>query len=449
MRSRPLRSLFPFVLLTLGLLGSVLAGVGQVAAAVDTVDEVKYSYGAAPGEVVLSWRGAETTLEYGLDDTYGQQVTATPSAITPVDIAGPFMEARITGLAPGTEYHYRIGATGTDHTFRTAAGAGQSFQAIAIGDTLASTCRPYQSQTFALLAAQNADFVLHHGDISTANECGPGSVHRFFLDIEGSFSRSAAFMPVWGNHEYGKPTAKAPSGTVRDTLANYKGRVAIPNPQTVPGDTAKKTGNPGCGAEIGSRTNTCRGEDWGWFRAGGVVFIAVPEPWPNAISDWRVKAGAVLAQAQADESVDFVVTYGHRPLRSSTSYTPPAGWAAAFDALSGAYSPSPASPDGKYVLHLTGHRHTLEVFGEIGGTMHVVNGGGGQGLIKFGAPATGSTWRMKHLGFVTLGYDAPARELRLDVVCGPKAPYEVGSCTAGSTLYSATFTRPPGEPDPS
>jgi hypothetical protein len=411
-----------------------------VAAAPATVDEVKYSFGDTPDAVVFSWHGAESTLYYGSDDTYGQQATAVPSAISPVDTPGPFMEVRITGLQPGTAYSYRLGADGPDGVFRTAPAVGQGFTAVAMGDTVASTCRPFMPAMNTLVAGQQPDFVIHHGDISTANECGQAAVHQYFLDIEQTYSRRAAFMPVWGNHEYGPATSDAPYGTPRDTLANYKGRLAVAHPQTVPSDTAAKTGNPGCGAEIGSRTNTCRGEDWGWFRAGAVVFISVPEPWSGAITDWRTKVTALMQQAQGDPTVDFVVTYSHRPPLSSTSYTAPAGFLAAFDALATAFAPSATHPAGKYVLNLSGHRHNIEVFGSRLGLMHVVNGAGGQGLIKFGSTVSGSTFRMKHLGFSTLSYDAAARALTFRVICGPSVSYQVGTCTAGSTIFTRTFT---------
>lgn len=425
--------------------GGTAAGVAPTvvpAAAGSAADEVKYAFGGTRSEVVFSWRGAETTLYYGTETGYDRQATATPSAITPVDVPGPFMEVRLTDLQPGTSYHYRIGVDGQDAVFTTAPADDQDFSAVVLGDTIASTCRTHQPQTYSLVADQDPDFVLHHGDLAIANECGNAAVHRFFLDLEASFSTTAAFMPVWGNHEYGKPTADAPAGTTRDTLANYKGRIALPNPQTVPGDTAGKTGNPGCGVEVGSPTNTCRGEDWGWFRAGRVVFISVPEPWSGAIADWQTRAGAVMAQAAADPTVDHIVTYGHRPLLSSTSYTAPAGYSAAFGALAAAYGPTTTRPDGKYVLNLAGHRHTIEVFGNRAGTLHVVNGGGGQGLIKFGSPVSGSSFRMKHLGFSTLDYDADTRDLTFQVVCGPYVSYQSYSCTPGQVTFTRTFTRP-------
>lgn len=405
-----------------------------------SVDEVKYSYGDSRDQVVFNWRGNETTIYYGLDSSYGSQVTASPSAITPVDIEGPFMEARLSGLQPGTTYHYKIGSDGADSVFRTAAGVADSFKAVSVGDTIASTCRTYQDEFNQQVHDQNPDFVLHGGDISLANECGEPAVHQYFQDIETSFSRTAAFMPAWGNHEYGMPTADAPEGTPRDTLANYKGRVAIPNPQTVPSDTLDKISHPGCGTEVGSTTNTCMGEDWGWFVSGRVLFVSFPELWWNAINDWQVKAGALMAQAQDNPDIDFIVTYGHRPVLSSTGWTAPTDYEQVFAYLGDTYSPE-ARPDGKYVLNITQHRHIMEAFSGYHGVAQVVNGGGGQGLINFQTILPESVYRMKHLGFSTLEYDANSRELTYSMICGPSSTYETTTCAPNQVMYTRTFTR--------
>lgn len=406
-----------------------------------SADEIKYSYGDTRDEVVFSWRGDADVIYYGLDESYGSFVTASESDITPVDIQGPFMEARLSGLSLGTTYHYKIGSDGTDNTFTTAASDNGSFYAVAIGDTIASDCRTYQQEMNSLVRSMQPSMVLHHGDMAIANECGVPAVHQFYMDLQNSYSTYAAFMPVWGNHEYGKPTSKAPAGTPRDSLANYKGRSAIPNPQTVPNDTASKTSHPGCGQEIGSNVNTCMGEDWGWFQSGRVLFISYPEPWWNAITDWRAKAGALMAQAQTDSSIDFVVTYGHRPVISSTGYTPPKDWNTAFSQLANSYSPSSTNPNGKYVLDLTGHRHNMEVFADWNNLTQVVNGGGGQGLINFQTVLSGSTFRAKHLGFSTLSYDGQARTLTFAMICGPQHNSQNMSCTPGATLYSQTYSK--------
>ncbi|HEY1486369.1 MAG TPA: metallophosphoesterase family protein, partial [Micromonosporaceae bacterium] len=282
------------------------------AAAADSVDEIHYSYGNSAGSVVVYWRGAATTLDYGTTTGYGHSVTATVSPITPVDIAGPFMRATITGLAANTPYHYRIGSSGLDHIL-TAAPTG-SFSYVDIGDTGTTACDPWMAQQQALVAAQSPAFVTHGGDISYANECGVPAVHQYFQD-QMAWSTSAAFLPAWGNHEYGPPDDESPPGTPRDTLANYKGRVEMPNAKTSSADIASKTNEPGCsGPKPG---NNCMGDDWGWFRAGGVLFISYPEPWYHAYTDWEPQAAALMATAQSDPTVDFIVTYGHRPPVSS------------------------------------------------------------------------------------------------------------------------------------
>jgi hypothetical protein len=402
-----------------------------------SVDEVKYSFGNSPEEVVFSWRGAENTIYYGLTTSLGSQAVASLSAITPVDIAGPFMEARLQGLTPGATYFYKIGSSGEQYTFTSSPANRQSFKAISIGDTIVESCRSYQAQMNQLVLAKNANFMLHGGDISIANECGNHAVHEFYSNIE-PFTRSKAFMPVWGNHEYGSPTANSPAGTVRDSLDNYKGRSAIPNPQTVPNDTATQTSHPGCGQASGSTVNTCRGEDWGWFRSGSVLFISFPEPWPGAITDWQTKVTPLMQSAQTDPTVDYIVTYGHRPIYSSTSWTPGTSYESVFTTLSNTFGPNAG---GKYVLNITQHRHNMEVFESMsGGVMHVVNGGGGQGLLGFQSILPGSTFRAKRLGFSTLEYDGVSRQLVFKMICGPSTSGETLSCTPGSEIYSKTFS---------
>ncbi|MBL8031288.1 MAG: metallophosphoesterase family protein [Candidatus Doudnabacteria bacterium] len=411
-----------------------------------TVDEVKYSFGNTSDEVVIDWRGSESAVYYGTTTDYGQQASASQSAITPVDIGGVFHEVRLNGLAVGTTYHYKIGVNGEDRTFRTAPASGDSFKVVSIGDTIAATCRTYQAAMNQLVTNQQPNFIIHGGDISIANECGNQAVHEYFQDLE-ALAGSAAFMPVWGNHEYGQPTANSPAGTVRDSLANYKGRVAIPNAKTVPNDTATKVSHPGCGENSGSTTNTCQGEDWGWFRSGDVLFISFPEPWYNAINDWQSKVTPLMTSAQNDPAIKFIVTYGHRPVYSSTSWTAPEGYEAAFSSLANQFGPANG---GKYVLNIAQHRHNMEVFkdGMPGGVMHVVNGGGGQGLINFQSIVAGSVFRAKHLGFSTLEYDGVNRSLTYKMICGPSTTGEAYSCTPGTAVYTKTFTSDPPTPIP-
>lgn len=72
--------------------------------------------------------GASTTVtfQYGLDTNYGSSVTATQSPVT--GSSNTAVSANLTGLSPGTTYHYRVVATnsggttnGADQTFTTTA----------------------------------------------------------------------------------------------------------------------------------------------------------------------------------------------------------------------------------------------------------------------------------------------------------------------------------------
>jgi hypothetical protein len=403
------------------------------AGAADTVDEIHYSLGESAGSVVVNWRGAETAIAYGPTEAYGFQAVAGVPAITPVDSAGPFREVELSGLAPDTLYHYRIGA-GVDHVLRTAPLG--SFRWVDVGDTASTLCKPHVAQVHTLIARLAPRFVTHGGDISEANVCGAAAVHAYYVDQQ-AWSTEAAFQPVWGNHEFGAPTAAAPAGTPRDSLANYKGRGEMTNARTLAIDTATRTSAPGC--PYTGTVNTCRGEDWGWFRAGGVLFVSYPEVWPGAIADWQPAADALLARAQADPTVDFVITYGHRPAYSSLTTN---GWdpgvRSALDALAQRHSPGPGRPDGKYVLNLAHHVHALEVFGPVHGLTHVTNATGGQGTVSLPSPAAGSLLRFSHLGVLAGDYDAAARRLSLRWVCGPPLGTK-DSCGYGDTVWSTTF----------
>lgn len=416
----------------------------------DTVTEIHYSYGNTPDTVVFDWDGQEQQLDYGLTTAYGQTATAAAAPVTPVDNPGPYRQVVLTGLQPSTTYHYRIGATGPDHTFQTVPEGDFTWDDI--GDTAATSCDPWVAQNQALVAAQDPTFVTHGGDISYANECGVAAVHQAYVDQQ-VWSETAAFQPVWGNHEYGYPATNdatgkpPPPGTPRDTLENYKGRSFITNGQAVPTDTSSRTQNPGCGWATNSVTNTCQGNDWGWFQTGHVLFISYPEPWPNAYPAWQARADSLMAAAQADPSIDFIITYGHRPAYSSVTTDVDLNLRTAIDNLALKYSPSAGNPAGKYILNVNHHVHWEEVFKPIDGLVNITNGGGGAGQV---APATfdpNSAFHISHPGILSAHYDAAQHSLTVDLLCGATyTPNPKATCTYGSILYSQTFTRPDTPP---
>ncbi|HEX4432108.1 MAG TPA: hypothetical protein VHZ96_22750, partial [Frankiaceae bacterium] len=367
------------------------------------------------------------------------QATASPSAIKPVDTTGPFEEVQLTGLTPGMTYHYAIGAAGIDHTFKTVPTG--SFTWVDMGDTTTTSCEAYMAQTHSLAAAQDPNFVTHGGDISYANECGTQAVHQYYLD-EQVWSTSAAFQPVWGNHEYGSPQPDSVPGAVRDTLENYKGRSFITNAQAVPNDTASLINNPGCGWATKSKVNTCLGEDWGYFLAGHVLYISYPEPWPGAQSNWGTRADPIMAAAQADPNIDFIVTYGHRPAYTSLNGQESLDIRNAVNALAAKYSPTAAHPKGKYILNIAHHVHGEEVFKPINGLVNITNGGGGAGTVNYNTPPDpNSLFRLRHTGILSSTYDASAHTMTVHMLCGPVIPGAgKDTCTYGSVVYSQTFT---------
>ena len=95
------------------------------------------------------------------------------------------------------------------------------------------------------------DFVLALGDLTYANAHGQSVVDQHFNDVM-VWSVDAAYMPAWGNHEYGSPQPDSVPGAVRDTMENYKGRSFIANGQSDPTDTATQIQHPGCGWATGS-----------------------------------------------------------------------------------------------------------------------------------------------------------------------------------------------------
>jgi hypothetical protein len=185
----------------------------------DTIDEIHYAYTSA-ASVTFDWRGSANDIRYGLTASYGNTVTASTPTPLPYSSAGPFWEAALTDLSPGTTYHYSIGG-GPDQTFRTAPTGSFRFDVEAdIGSSL-----QYQNVTTIQnqIAADNPAFVLGVGDLTYGQPFGQTAVDQHFNDAM-AWSRNAAYLPVWGNHEWESPA--------QDDLRNYKGRFGLPNPQT-------------------------------------------------------------------------------------------------------------------------------------------------------------------------------------------------------------------------
>jgi parallel beta-helix repeat protein len=403
-------------------LGGTLVGLTALALALGlpsegnadtgTADEIHYTF-TGPTSVTFDWRGTATAVQYGPTASYGATVTAHAPTPMPFSSAGPFQEADLTGLQAGITYHYSIGG-GPDTTFRTEATGSFRFDVAA--DVGSSAQYPNVGTTMAQIAADRPDFVLMVGDLTYGNVEGQAAVDQHFNDAM-AWSQTAAYMPAWGNHEWETPAA--------DDLRNYKGRFALPSSQGA-------LGSPGPG---------CCDEDWSWFDAGGVRFISYPEPYSGASTwtAWASRADAIMAAAQSNPSVNYIVTFGHRPAYSTGFHPGEASLASVLDSLGDKYS--------KYVLNLNGHSHDYERFQPIHRITHITTGGGGSALEPPWASTDPRTaFRAMHLEHLRV--DVTGTGMRIDAICGPPTSQDDVSCAQGSVMDSYTIGTPPPLPPP-
>jgi hypothetical protein len=395
---------------------NLLLWITLIAAPAQAADEIHWTF-TGPTSVSFDWRGSETTVRYGLTTSYGSTATAVTPSPLPFSSTGPFREAKLTGLQPGTVYHYSIG-TGPDHTFRTPLPPGASdFTVYAQGDVGYDDGWWRMGELQAMIGSARPHFVLMVGDLTYGNSTSQSSVDKHFNDVM-VWSQDAAYMPSWGNHEWDDPS--------RDDLRNYKGRFDLPNPQASPG--APSVGGAG--------------EDWNWFDYGNVRFIAYPEPYTSSTwSDWHTKARALMDQAQADPNIRFIVTHGHRPPWSSGYHESETQIQSILGQLGAGHS--------KYVLNLNGHSHNYERTYPQNGVIHLTVGTGGADLEVSGSSScvwpggcpkpSWSAYRAMHHVAVQLRFTANG--IQVTAFCGPAGDSGENdvSCTKGTVLDSFTI----------
>lgn len=367
-------------------------------AVVEEQHEVHFTY-TGPTSVTFDWRGSGTTLRYWTRGQPPRTVTSHPPTPLPISGPGPFQEAVADGLTPGAEYLYEIGNAirPVPISFRAPPAGPASFVFAAVGDMGDSGGQPDATGVNADLRIADPSFVLMLGDLSYGDMKTQAAVDRHFDDVM-AWSRRAAYMPAWGNHEWADPQ--------RDDLRNYKGRFALPH-------AAASPGAPAAG---------CCGEDWYWFDFGGIRFVIYPEPYSAATwPDWAAKVRPLFEQAEADHSINFVVTAGHRPAYSSAHHGSEPQLRGILDDL-GRHFP-------KYVLNLNGHSHVYERTKPQAHVVHITAGTGGGALEH--APNSACLWdtcttpaftayRAIHHGFLKLS--AAPDQLRVEAICGPASP---------------------------
>ena len=391
------------------LLAAGLAAMPGTATAATGADEVHYTFTSATS-VAIDWRGDPQDVRWGPTSSYGQTGTGTDPAWKPWSSAGPFRQLELGGLAPGTTYHYSIGG-GPDYTFHTPPTGDFRFDAI--GDVGETVNFSKLGDTLDRIAADDPSFVLMVGDLTYANapNSGQTAVDQHFNDVM-RWSTSAAYMPAWGNHEYDVAGA--------DDLRNYKGRLMMPHAQASPG----------------SPDLSCCGNDWGWFDAGPVRFIAYPEPWTGAWADWQSKANTLMNQAQNDPSVKYIITYGHRPAYSTGYHPGEAQLANILDGFGSSYS--------KYVLNINGHSHDYERFQPIQGVTHVTVGAPSSVEAPYSGTDPRTAFRAMHLSHMRV--DVSDTGLRLQAICDASVSKEDFTCSQGSVIDEYTIGTPPVTP---
>ncbi len=362
-----------------------------------TATEVHYTF-TGPTSVAFDWRGSANGMRVKVSAKRWKTFAAHRARPQPFSSPGPFKEVRIAGLKRGKSYRYAIGS-GPVSTFRTAPTGSFRFDVEAdVGD---SGSDPPVTPTQAQIAADKPAFVLVVGDLTYGNDEGQDAVDRHFNDVM-AWSRRAAYMPAWGNHEWDKST---------DDLRNYKGRFALPHPKASPGA-------PAAG---------CCGEDWSWFDAGPVRFISYPEPYTSATwAQWKNDATPLMSSAQSNPRIRFIVTFGHRPAYSSGYHHGESQLASILDGFGDRYS--------KYVLNLNGHSHNYERFQPIHSVVHVTATGGGADLEALSSADKRTTFRALHLIHVRV--DVTSTSMTLRAICGPATSHDQFRCTQGQIVDS-------------
>lgn len=335
-------------------------------------------------QMTVSWSTTapvqNAVVDVGVDTAYGMTVPAETRAVA--GAATNYHHALISGLEPGTTYHYRVrhdGGEATDATFRTAPAGSAPFTFTAFGDQGVSAGA--QSIT-ARVAAVAPAFHIHAGDICYANNRGLGqpaelnrpdnNVWDVWLSQMTAVGASAPWMPAVGNHEM--EGGYGPQG-----YDGYLARFALPG------------GGP-AGAPVVYA-----------FRYGNVAVLSLDG---NDVS-YEIAANAGYTQQQqdawlrstlqalrADPAIDFIVAQFHHCAYCTNAVHASDGgvrdhWLAAFDEFA-------------VDLVVNGHNHSYErahplkagvVTGEAPngavvrpaeqGTTYITAGGGGQIAYQF------------------------------------------------------------------
>ena len=143
--------------------------------------------------MTISWKTSESTssiVQYGLDSTYGLEETGS---------SGLYHVIELTGLAPNTAYHFRVGNGETwssDRDFKTG-NIGDHATFFAMGDSRHN--RADRAFSARQMSKVSADFAIFTGDFVDSG-LDAFQWTNWFYDFR-SLLNEIPFMSVLGNHE--------------------------------------------------------------------------------------------------------------------------------------------------------------------------------------------------------------------------------------------------------
>ncbi|MBI5479522.1 MAG: metallophosphoesterase family protein [Deltaproteobacteria bacterium] len=292
---------------------------------------------AGPGAIVVSWstdQPARSRVEYGPDPAYGTAAHGTVAQPAPEGPAEPATagwqhRVTLTGLAEDTAYRYRVVSLAVptaDATLRTPGAADGSFGFTLMGDVRTGDDEHQHVVDAILLDAPQ--LVLHTGDLTAVGM--DESLWTTFFAIEAPLLASAAFLPVYGNHE--------------DLLGRTLFDTYFPPPP-------------------GARSPRTYSADWGG------VHVSVIDSYQSTLADEALWLDQDLATSAAQAARLRVVAL-HAPLYTFSSHAPD---------LAARATLGPVIKARDVALVVAGHNHLYERF-FVDGVHHVVTGGGGAPL---------------------------------------------------------------------
>ncbi len=343
-----------------------------------------YLQSSTPSSITINWHEAQSTesiVYYGTTDALGQSTIGDTHTF---DASTLWHRVQLTGLQPDTEYFYqcKTGTAESDiHTFRTFPSNTVSqghFRIGILGDTRTDRAQHTQAidamrekveSLYGTDVHNQLNLVLNVGDIVTSGGSLGQYQKEYFGPIE-SLSTNVPFMVSIGNHEV--------EAAHYYNYMNYE--------------------------DFGGS----QGEKYYSFRAGPILLLAI-----NSNSSLRNQTQldwieAELIAAQADESIDWVLTFCHHPGRSELWPSGNTGWVnndvipllAGYNKVCGLYY---------------GHSHNFEMGAHLDAPFYLMlNGGGGSVLDNWGDYANQTDYQelyksWDHFGYSILDFDLANR----------------------------------------